>query len=294
MSTPGKVPVAVIGLGAMGARLAANLLADGYQVAVSNRTTAAAAPLLEAGATLAASPGLAAAAADVVLVAVRDDQASRQVWTDPDGVLQGLRPGAVGVECSTVSPAWVRELAGVAGTAGAGFLEAPMIGSRPQAEARALVHLIGGPEAYATEVAEVLGVSSARLHHCGPVGSAATVKLLVNALLATQVATIAELLGVAQRSGLDVDATLDLLTSLPVTSPAAARAGGSMARRTFSPNFPVELVAKDLRYLTELAGQLRGDVPMTSSALAGYRGLADSGHGQDDLTAIARSFLTEP
>ena len=283
--------VAVVGLGAMGARLAANLLADGRQVVVTNRTASASDALAASGAVVAGSPREAAAQADVVLVAVRDDEASRAVWTDADeGLLGGLRSGGVAVECSTVSPGWVRQLAGLADAAGARFLEAPMIGSRPQAEAKALVHLVGGPAAVLDDVRDVLDVSSARVHHCGEVGTAATLKLVVNALLATQVATVAELLGVAERAGLVPDATLELLTSLPVTSPAVARAGGAMLRQAFAPNFPVDLVAKDLRYLSELAALLGGAVPMSESALAGFRDVSAAGHGGDDLTAIARSF----
>lgn len=221
--------VAVVGLGAMGSRLAANLLTDGYRVIVTNRTPAAAAGLAAAGAVVAASPREAAAGADVVLAVVSDDPASRAIWTDPEhGLLGGLRSGRVAVECSTVSPAWVRELAGVAVASGARFLEAPMIGSRPQVDARALVHLVGGAEETLDEVRGVLEVSATRTHHCGEVG-------------------------VAERSGLAVGATMDLLASLPVTSPAVARAGGAMINRAFNPNFPVDLVAKDLRYLSELA-----------------------------------------
>jgi len=285
--------VAVVGLGAMGSRLAANLLTDGYRVIVTNRTPAAAAGLAAAGAVVAASPREAAAGADVVLAVVSDDPASRAIWTDPEhGLLGGLRSGRVAVECSTVSPEWVRELAGVAVASGARFLEAPMIGSRPQVDARALVHLVGGAEETLDEVRGVLEVSATRTHHCGEVGAAATSKLIVNALLATQIATIAELLGVAERSGLAVGATMDLLASLPVTSPAVARAGGAMINRAFNPNFPVDLVAKDLRYLSELAARLDGEVPMSRSALAGFLQRSVEGHGHEDLTAIARSFLT--
>lgn len=280
-----KRAVAVVGLGAMGSRLAANLLAAGHPVVVANRTGSAADDLVAAGARAAASPREAAACVDVVLVAVRDDQASRAVWTDADGgILAGPPVDGVVVECSTLSPDWARELALLAGTR---FIEAPMIGSRPQADARALVHLVGGAPHILDEVRDVLAVSAARIEHCGDVGSAATLKLVVNALLATQVATVAELLGVAARAGLAPAATLELLASLPVTSPAAARAGGSMLRGAFAPNFTVDLVAKDLTYLT----RLDGETPMSGRALDGFRRLAADGHGHDDLTAIARLFL---
>lgn len=283
--------VAVVGLGAMGSRLAANLIGDGYPVVVFNRTASAAGPLVAQGARLARSPREAASQSDVVLVAVRDDHASRVVWTDPaEGVLAGLGGTATAIECSTLSPGWVRELGAQAGGA---FLEAPMIGTRPQVEARALVHLVGGPVASLDRVRAVLAVSSARVHHTGDVGTAATLKLIVNALLATQVVAIAELLGVAQRSGLVVAKTLELLTGLPVTSPAAGRAGGAMIRGAFSPNFPVDLVAKDLRYLAEHTAGTGGQAPMSRAALAQFDRLSGQGHGEEDIVAVARHFLTQ-
>lgn len=291
MSAP-VTRVAVVGLGAMGSRLAANLLADGRSVVVHNRSAAPATDLVAAGAELATSPRDAARRADVVLVAVRDDPASRAVWTDPDhGLLGGLRTGASAVECSTLGPGWVRELAELVAPTGSRFLEAPMIGSRPQVEARALVHLVGGTADALDTVRDVLAVSASRVHHYGDVGTAATLKLVVNALLATQVATVAELLGVTGRAGLAPDAVLELLTSLPVTSPAAARAGGAMVRGSFAPNFPAGLVAKDLDYLSRLAAELDAKVPMADRALARFRHLADAGHGAEDITAIARLHL---
>jgi 3-hydroxyisobutyrate dehydrogenase len=282
------VVVGVAGLGAMGSRLARNLLADGHRVVVANRTSAAVRELAAAGAVAAASPGEVAGAVDVVLVAVRDDDASRAVWDD---LLARARPGLLGVECSTVTPARARELAGSAAEAGVRFVEAPMVGSRPQVEARALVHLAGGAEEDVAAVRDVLAVSAARVHHCGAVGTAATAKLVVNALLAVQVAGLAELLGVAHRAGLDAAAALDLLAGLPVTSPAAARAGAAMLAPPAGPNFPVELVAKDLGYLADLAASVGADAPLAGAALAGFRRLDAAGRGAEDLTAVGAAFL---
>jgi 3-hydroxyisobutyrate dehydrogenase len=165
-----------------------------------------------------------------------------------------------------------------------------MIGSRPQAEARTLIHLAGGPPEVAAAAGDVLRVSAARIHHAGEYGAATTLKLIVNALLATQVATIAELTGLARRTGLDLAASAQLLTSLPVTSPAAARALTIMASGDFSPNFPVRLVAKDLRYVTAVAGQLGRQAPMARAALAGYEQASAAGHAGEDLHAIAALF----
>ncbi|MBW1596292.1 NAD(P)-dependent oxidoreductase [Streptomyces sp. JJ38] len=283
--------VAVIGLGAMGSRLARNLCAGGYRVVVANRSPEPVRQLVAVGATAAASPADAAARADVVLVTVSDDAASEAVWLDPrTGALAGAVAGTLAIDASTLSPGWVRRLAVAATRAGLRFLEAPMVGSRPQAEARALVHLVGGPTEALADARGVLEESAARIRHVGDHGAAATLKLIVNASLATQVAAMAELLDVAHRAGLDPAETADVLNDLPVTSPAAARAIGAMTAGDFTPNFPVRLVAKDLRYLTALAEALAGQAPMARTALAGYQQADAAGHTDADLTAVAATY----
>ncbi|WP_207957817.1 NAD(P)-dependent oxidoreductase [Streptomyces sp. YIM 98790] len=285
----GRLPrVAVIGLGAMGARLARNLCAGGYPVVVANRSPEPVRELAAAGASAAPCPAEAAARADVVLVVVSDDRASESVWLDRGtGVLAGAAPGTLAIEAGTLSPGWIRRLAAAAGRRGIRFLEAPMVGSRPQAEARALVHLVGGPAGVLADARGVLENSAAGIHHVGDHGTAAVLKLIVNASLGTQVAAMAELLGIARRAGLDPAETVRVLTGLPVTSPAAARAADAMTAGDFAPRFPVRLAAKDLGYLTALAGELGGDAPLTRAALAGYERAGAVGHGDDDLTAVA-------
>jgi 3-hydroxyisobutyrate dehydrogenase len=105
------VDVAVLGLGAMGSRMASNLLKAGHRVVVWNRTPGAAKALVEVGARQAQSPKEAAAGAAFVIAMLRDDEASRQVWLDPEsGALAGMERGSVAIESSTLSPRWIREL----------------------------------------------------------------------------------------------------------------------------------------------------------------------------------------
>ncbi|WP_051407193.1 NAD(P)-dependent oxidoreductase [Nocardia sp. CNY236] len=281
--------VAVIGVGAMGSRIAANLLAAGYPVIVTNRSPGPVERLTAEGARAAQTPAEAAAHADALMVTVSDDIAAREVWHHPaNGIFAGARRNLLSIEASTLSPACIRDLAARAHRHGLRFLEAPMIGSRPQVEARALIHLTAGsPEVHA-DARPILTASATRLHHIGAEhGSAATLKLIVNALMASQVATIAELLALAGRVGLDSASTTAVLASLPVTSPAAARAIDLIAASDFSPNFPVRLVTKDLGYLTAIAEDCSGHAPMTRAALAGYHQTSAAGHDNWDLTAIA-------
>jgi len=128
--------VVVLGLGAMGLRMRANLLKAGHRLTVWNRSKGAADQLIAAGAHLAGSPREAVAEADFVIAMVRDDIASRKIWLDEDaGALAGLKTDAVAIESSTLTPVWIRELAKAASARGVAFLEAPVAGGRPQAEA---------------------------------------------------------------------------------------------------------------------------------------------------------------
>jgi 3-hydroxyisobutyrate dehydrogenase len=136
--------IALLGVGTMGAGMAANWLKKGFPLSVWNRTPARAEPLVAQGATLAATPHGAAEAADIIVAMVADDDASRAVWLGPTGALESAKPGAILIESSTLTPDWVRELAGKARERGCRFLDAPVGGSRQAAAEGQLTFFVGG------------------------------------------------------------------------------------------------------------------------------------------------------
>ena len=132
--------IAVLGLGAMGSRIARNLLDAHHRVTVYNRTPERAASLAALGAIVASSPAEAARGASIIISMVRDDEASRAIWmASDDGALQTAGDETIVIESSTVRPAWVRELAAHAARRNVRFLDAPVVGSRPAADAKQLV-----------------------------------------------------------------------------------------------------------------------------------------------------------
>ncbi len=122
--------VALFGQGLMGSGIAQNILKAGFPLTIYNRTKAKALPQLEKGAQWADTPSGAAGAADVIISVVGDDAASRAIWLGEDGALAGLRPGALAVECSTLSLDWVRELHALVTGRGCRFMDAPLTGSK--------------------------------------------------------------------------------------------------------------------------------------------------------------------
>lgn len=281
--------VAILGTGAMGSRMAAALLRAGHSVTVWNRTAARAQPLVEQGASLANSPRAAAGDAEIVLAMLRDDEASRQVWLSPgDGALPSMSKDAIGVESSTLSAGWVRELAASFAAHGVPFLDAPVVGTRAQADTANLIHLIGGDTDTMARAQPVLSAIGSVAHHVGPVGSGAALKLVVNALLGIQVAALGELLGAAGQMGLDRRRAGEILIEMPSCSASAKGVTLAMLARNFAPAFPVELVEKDLGYL---AGEAPPDAaPVSAAARAVFARAIAAGLAADNMTAVAKLY----
>jgi 3-hydroxyisobutyrate dehydrogenase len=285
--------VAIIGLGAMGARLAHNLLNAGYAVVVYNRTTEKAQPLVDAGATLATSPRAAAEQSDVVISMVTNDEGSRQVWlTSETGAIWGLTADKIAIEMSTLTVNWFKELNAAIAQSGAGFLDAPVVGSRPQAEGGKLISLVGGQAETLAQVESVLTAAGvATTYHIGVVGQGMAMKLAVNALFGIQVAALAELLGMLSKNGISSEEAMECLGNLPVLSLAAKGAGSLMVSQNHTPLFPINLVEKDFRYVTQTAQSLEATIPTANAVMDIYRTAIAQGYGSDNITGIVKLFV---
>jgi len=282
--------VAVLGLGAMGSRMAARLLKAGYPLRIWNRSPDAARDLVAAGATLAASPKEAVRGAAFVVAMVRDDAASRRVWLDPeDGALAGLEPEALAIESSTLSYGWVRQLGDLARQRNLHFLEAPVAGTRPQAESGQLIYLVGGDAADCSRAEPLLKCMGSAVHFAGEIGTGALAKLCVNALLGVQVTALAELFGMLKRSGADVARTMKVVAATPVWSPVATRTIDSMLSGNFAPQFPVELAEKDFAYVLATAGSPAA-APTIAAVREVFRNACSKGLEAANLTSVVQLF----
>lgn len=280
--------IAFLGLGAMGSRMASRLLQAGHQVTVWNRSPGATEALAKLGAQIAATPRAAATKADLVIAMVRDDDASRFVWLDPEsGALGAMGRDAVAIDSSTLSRAWIGELGKAAEASGIQFLEAPVSGSRPQAEAGQLIYFVGGSEETAKRAEPVLSAMGSAIHYVGPVGSAAMTKLATNALLGIQVTAMAELIGLLKRSGVDVGRVLEAVAGTVVCSPFAKRAADSMLSGNFAPQFPVEMVAKDFTYVLASAATPES-APTLAAAQRVFAEAERRGLGGEHLTSVVK------
>ncbi|MGW2628866.1 NAD(P)-dependent oxidoreductase [Streptomyces chattanoogensis] len=271
--------VAVVGLGIMGRGMAENLLRDGHDVVVWNRSPEPSRALAEAGATVAESPAAAAARAEVVFEVTADDASSREVWLGTDGIVAGAGATTVLITSATLSVGWVEELARVCTERGSVFFDMPLTGGAAGARTGNLVLLTGGDREALDALAPVLGSISKEVKHFGPAGAGTRFKLVLNALQAIHLAGFGEALQLAEAAGLD---------TAQVGAALLDRPGGVVTEQAWSSyltppepiNFSAEWAHKDLTYAAHMAGRLPhpvldGVLSLFSTALAEGRGKED-------------------
>jgi 3-hydroxyisobutyrate dehydrogenase len=278
--------VALLGLGTMGAGMAASLLKAGFSLSVYNRTAAKAQALISAGASFASTPAEAARDASVIISMLSDDAASREVWLGRDGALEAAGKDVILIESSTVSPAWIAELAGVAVQRGAAFLDAPVTGSRMQAEAGQLSFLVGGSDATLEKAFPVLKAMSKEIVHLGPVGSGAKMKLINNFLCGVQVASLAEGLAWIERSGLDREKALNVLKSGAPGSPLLGAISARMLSQNYAVNFLLTLMSKDLLYAQNEAARNNVALRTAEAARGLFEVASEQGFGDEDMASV--------
>lgn len=279
--------LAVLGLGTMGAGIANNLIKAGHTVTVWNRTPARAAPLAEQGARVAASPARAAEGAEVVFSVVGDDAASRAVWLGQSGALSVMRPGAVAVECSTLSVEWVRALHQAAAERGLRFADAPLGGSKPAAEAGTLTLFIGAEPELLDAIQPVLEAFANNLIHFGPPGSGATYKLVNNFLGSVHLSALAEALALAEKAGLDPKTVAAAVASGAASSPIVKSKLERMLKRDYAaPDFATQWMQKDVRYALRAAEGLGLQLKLGEASLARFTQALEAGWGDQDFAAV--------
>ena len=280
--------VALLGLGTMGAGMAANWLAKGFDLTVWNRTRARTQALADKGARVATTPREAAEGADCVFAMVADDTASRAVWLGDDGALAGAKTGAVVVESSTLTPDWVRELAGRARAKGCAFLDAPVGGSRQAAASGELRLFVGGDAATLDKARPALIAIGSKIDLLGPAGAGATWKLINNQLIAAQVAALGEALDVARKAGFRPVQISSLILNGAALSPIVKMKLPSMLNGDYDePDFALSLMLKDARYAAALAQSLGAPADLVSSAVKAFARAEAKGLGAKDIAAVA-------
>jgi 3-hydroxyisobutyrate dehydrogenase len=278
--------VAFIGLGAMGSRMAQNLIAAGHKLRVYNRDRAKTRAAADKGATVCATPAEAAKGAEFVVSIVADDAATRAVMLGAEGAVAGAAAGTILIDSSTNTPAMAREVAQAAKAKGCHYLDAPVSGSLVQAQGKELVFMVGGDKA-AFDKAQPLFAAMGRMSKLmGGPGAGATIKLVNNMLSGTTTAALAEAAQVAEAAGLDRDAAFEILGEGAAGSRLLKSKLPKMFKRDFSAQFQLELMEKDLRYFLALAQEVDRPAPIASLVRSQYQAGRRAQLGKLDSAAV--------
>ena len=286
--------IGFIGLGIMGGRMAANLQKHGHSLVVFNRTREKAEPLIAEGAEWADSPAALAAQVEVIFTMLAHPDAVEQAALRPDGFLRHLGPAKMWIDCSTVNPSFSRKMATEANIRGVGFLDAPVTGSKGQAELAKLTFWVGGETSDLEACRPLLECMGNRIIHCGGQGMGTSLKMVMNQLLGTAMAAFAEGLVLGESLGLSRKVLFEALTGAPAAAPFLALKRERIESGNYEPaDFPLRWLQKDLHLAAVSAYEAGAAMPLTNAAKELYRLAIRDGHGSEDFSAVY-DYLAHP
>lgn len=278
---------AFLGLGALGAPMAARLLAAGVPLTVHNRSRMRQLPLEQAGARAAADPAEAVRGAELICLCLSDDDAVHAVLAAAE---PGLAAGSLVIDFSTIAPASSIALAEHLASRGVHYLDAPVTGGTEGARAGTLSLLIGGDPADLERARPLLEQLGSRLSHFGPVGSGMQVKALNQVLVAGSYAAVAEAMALGARLGLPLEQVREALRHGAAGSWALEHRAGNMLRDDYPLGFRLALHRKDLAIAQQAAAQAGLQLPVTDRVASMEDALIAAGHGDADVSVLARWF----
>ncbi|RKG78042.1 NAD(P)-dependent oxidoreductase [Corallococcus terminator] len=280
--------VGFIGLGNMGAPMAKNLLGAGHEVTVWNRTASKAQPLQQQGARVAKTPAEAARDAEVVVSMLADDPAAEAATLGPDGIVGALPKGAVHVSSSTISVALSERLTKAHADAGQGYVSAPVFGRPEAAEGKQLWVITAGPKAQVERVRPLLTALGRGLTELGEKPSSANVvKLSGNFLIASMMEALSEAFALAEKSGVERAAFLDVFKSVFARSPIFENYAGAIAKGQTTPaGFALRLGLKDVTLALEAGRAAEVPLPLASLLRDHFLTGVAQGRGDEDWSAL--------
>ena len=283
-----------VGLGALGLPMAINLHRAGFQLRVHTRSRRAETDPELASAVRCASPAAASAGVDVLLLCVSDDAAVDEVLFGTDGAASTLRNGSVVLDCSTIAPATAQRCAERLAQDNVHYLDAPVTGGTEGAQRGSLTVLVGGSSEILERVSPILEVIAGSIHHFGEVGRGQQVKAVNQVLVAGSYAAVAEAMALGQRLELPMSRVVEALEGGAAGSWALShRAAGMLAGR-YPLGFKLALHHKDLGIALGSAENVQLELPISRLVQEQEAALMESGHGDDDISALHRLFGTMP
>lgn len=279
--------IGFIGTGLMGRGMARSLIRRDFEVRIYNRTRAKAEEVAECGGTVVDSPAAAAEGADVIVTMVANPAALHAVVEGPMGALAAIRSGCVLIDSSTVSPDTTLRIRDQLATRGAHMIDAPVFGSKHEAETGALGFIAGGDPAVIAAVQPVLDAMG-RTTRVGGNGMGSYAKLVVNLVIAGTLQAFNEGMVLATAAGLEPATMLQVLLASRARSGIIEMKAPQVLKRDFGAFFPLELMAKDIGLALDAAESLKLPLPIAKTLQAAYAQAMQAGLGREDYCATIK------
>ena len=281
-----KPAVAVIGLGAMGAPMAANLLKAGFDVTVHNRTRNREKPLVELGARRAESPEAASRDADIVITMVSDVPDVTEVICGFDGVLNGIRADKLVIDMSTIGPKAARKIAQSCAQSNVRFMDAPVSGGPIGAQNATMAIMAGGSEQDYATARGVFGALGGIIELMGPVGAGQATKMVNQVIGAINFSAVAEGLVLCKALGINQTKAMSVIGGGAASSWMTQHLASKMIAHDFGGGFKVDLQVKDLRLALENADELGLPMPLTRVVVQFLKAAQAAGHGEQGTQSV--------
>jgi 3-hydroxyisobutyrate dehydrogenase len=285
--------VAFLGLGTMGGAMAMNIIKTGHDLIVYNRSKEKEEPLAKEGAARAASPQEAAAAAEVVIICVSDTPDVESLVLGPEGVSAGAKPGSVVVDMSTISPKATRRMAQELAQKGVKMVDAPVSGGSEGAEKATLTIMVGGETEDVDKVRPVLEAMGSNITHVGPIGCGQLTKAVNQIIVGGNYLAVAEGVAFGLKAGLDMDKVIAAIRGGAAASWVLDFRSGNMINNSYPLGFRARLHRKDIGIALAECREMGVSLPLSALVEQIENGLIGRGHGDEDISALARTLREE-
>lgn len=282
--------IGFIGLGIMGKPMAKNLLKAGYTLKVYDLTSAAVDEVVLAGAQRGESNADVARSSDVIITMLPNSPHVKAAVLGEGGVLEGMAPGAVLVDMSSISPVASKEVCAAVEKAGGFMLDAPVSGGEPKAIDGSLAIMVGGKQEVFDRVKDILQVMGSSVTLCGDIGAGNTTKLANQIIVAVNIAAVGEALMLGKMAGVEPEAIYEAIRSGLAGSTVLDAKAPMMMDGNFKPGFRINLHIKDLTNALDTGFEVGSPLPLTSAVMGMMQWLKANGYETEDHSSLVRYY----
>ena len=282
--------IGFIGLGNMGTPISRHIMEKFPLTAVYNRSPSKTEWFRKNGVEVCATPAEVAGKCSIIFTMLTDSEAVSTVLTGKDGVIEGIRPGSLVVDVSTIYPEDSRRMALKIMEKGAEMIDSPVIGSVDLATTGTLTIAVGGSEAAFMRCRPMLETFGKRIVHVGPNGFGLKVKLLNNMIMGSNYAILCEAISIGEKAGIDTETMEEIFSGGGANSRTLEMKGKRMIERNYDPQFLLAHQLKDIKYGLRMSMDTFSPTPVTSAAASMYETAYNEGRGDSDYSALIETY----